>query len=127
MLDAMTTRTDHHTEAAAELLVRAHACLADGDPIQASEKGWEAAAQMVKAVAEARGWEHSDLREMFRAIHWLVEETGQPELRTYFSAANVLQMNFYDDFLPVATISFDLEAVERLVELLGPLSADRSD
>ena len=127
MMDAVTTRTDYHAETATEFLARAHAYLADGDSLQASEKGWEAAAQMIRAVAEARGWEHSDLREMFRAIHWLVEETGQPELRTYFSAANVLQMNFYDDFLPVATISFDLEAVERLVELLGPLVADRSD
>ena len=123
----MTTRTDYHTETATELLARAHADLADGDLLQASEKGWGAAAHMVKAVAEARGWEHGDLRELYRAIRWLVEETGQDELRDHFNAAIVLQMNFYDDFLPVATISFDLEAVERLVELLGPLAADRSD
>lgn len=125
-MDAVTTRTDYHAETAAEFLARAHAYLVNGDLLQASEKGWEAAAQMVRVVAEARGWEHGDLRELYRAIRWLVEETGQPELRDHFNAAIVLQMNFYDDFLPVATISFDLEAVERLVELLGPL-ADRSD
>ena len=119
----MTTRTDHHTETATELLVRARAHLADGDLMQASEKGWEAATLMVKAVAEARGWEHSDLRELYQAISELVEETEQPELRTYFNAAIVLEMNFYDDFLPAATIKYDLEHVERLVELLGPLAS----
>ena len=123
----MTTRTDYHTEAATELLVRAHACLADGDLLQASEKGWEAAAQMVKVVAEARGWEHGGQRELHQTIRWLVKETGQDELRSYFSAAIVLDMNFYDDFLPVATIKYDLEHVERLVELLGPLAANRPD
>ncbi len=127
MLDAMTTRTDHHTETATELLVRAHACLAIGDPMQASEKGWDAAALMVKAVAEARGWEHGGQRELHQTIRWLVKETGQEELRSYFSAAIVLEMNFYDDFLPAATIKYDLEHVERLVELLGPLAANRSD
>ena len=121
-MDAMTTRTDHHTETATELLVRAHADLADGAPLQASEKGWEAATLMVRAVAEARGWEHGDLREMYRVIRWLVDETGQGELRDHFNAAIVLEMNFYDDFLPAGTISFDLEAVECLVELLGPLA-----
>ena len=123
----MTTRTDHHTEKATELLVRAHACLADGDLPQASKKGWETAAQMVRAVAAARGWEHRDLRELYRAISELVEETGRDELRSYFNAAIVLEMNFYDDFLPAATIRYDLEQVERLVELLGPLAANRSD
>ena len=119
----MTTRTDYHTETATELLVRAHADLADGAPLQASGKGWDAATLMVNAVAEARGWEHGGQRELHQTIRWLVKETGQDELRSYFSAAIVLEMNFYDDFLPAATIRYDLEHVERLVELLGPLAS----
>ena len=119
----MTTRTDHHTGTATELLVRAHADLADGDLMQASEKGWDAAALMVNAVAEAWGWEHGGQRELHQTIRWLVKETGQDELRSYFSAAIVLEMNFYDDFLPAATIRYDLEQVERLIELLGPLAS----
>ena len=118
----MTTRTDHHTETATELLVRAHACLADGDLLQASEKGWETAAQMVKAAAEARGWDHSGRRELHQAVEWLVVETGQPELRSHFSAANTLRANFYDDFLEAEDVSAYLERVECLVELLGPLA-----
>ena len=118
----MTTSTDHHTEAATELLVQAHACLADGDLLQASKKGWETAAQMVKAVAEARGWDHGGRRELHQAVEWLVVETGQPELRSHFSAANTLRANFYDDFLEAEDVRAYLEAVECLVELLGPLA-----
>ena len=118
----MTTRTDHHTETATELLVQAQACLADGDLLQASEKGWETAAQMVKAVAEARGWDHGGRRELHQAVEWLVVETGQPELRSHFSAANTLRANFYDDFLEAEDVRAYLEAVECLVELLGPLA-----
>ena len=39
---------------ARDLLGKAHQALEDGDLIQASEKGWGAAAQAVKAVAERR-------------------------------------------------------------------------
>ena len=119
----MATRTDYHVETAAVFLARAQAYLADGDLLQASEKGWGAAAQMVKAVAEARGWDHSGHRQLHQAIRRLVEETGQPELRRHFSAANTLHANFYDGILPAEAISAHLEAVERLVELLGPLAS----
>ena len=53
----MTTRVDYHSETAGVFLTKAGGYLAEGDLLQASEKGWGAAAQMVKAVAEARGWD----------------------------------------------------------------------
>ena len=123
MLDAMTTRTDYHVETASEFLARAHAYLADDDLLQASEKGWGAAARMVKAVAKARGWDHNGHGQLHRAIRRLVEETGQGELRDYFSAANMLHQNFYDGFLEAQDVSAYLERVGRLVELLRPLAA----
>ena len=55
----MTTHADHPTDTVNEFLAAARACLAEGDLLQASEKGWGAAARMVKAVAETRGWRHS--------------------------------------------------------------------
>ena len=119
----MATRSDYHVETAAVFLARAQAYLADGDLLQASEKGWGAAAQMVKAVAEARGWDHSGHRQLYLAIRRLVEETGQGELRDHFSAANTLHQNFYDGLLEGEDVGSNLEAVERLVELLGPLAS----
>ena len=48
------------------LLAQAHAELAQGDVRQASEKGWGAAALMLKAIAEQRGWEHGKHRHLSR-------------------------------------------------------------
>ncbi len=118
----MTTRTECHSETATEFLVRARAYLADDDLLQASEKGWGAAAQAVKAAAESRGWNHSGHRQLHRVVAQLVEETGDQELRRRFNTANTLHINFYDGFLDATTISANLEDVERLVEQLRPLT-----
>ena len=63
----MTTGTDYRT-AAVQLLEQARAELDLGDTRQASEKGWGAAAQAVKAVAQGRGWEHNTHGDLFRAV-----------------------------------------------------------
>ena len=122
-MDAVTTRTDYHAETATEFLAQARAYLADGDLLQASEKGWGAAAHMVKAVAEARGWNHNGHRQLHQAVERLAAETGQPELQRYFNAANTLHKNFYDGVLEAGGVRSNLEAVERLVELLSPLAS----
>ena len=48
-----------YSHASRELLDQASRELAAGDVRQATEKGWGAAAQMVKAVASRRGWQHN--------------------------------------------------------------------
>ena len=110
-------RTDWHAETAAEFLARARGYLSDDDLLQASEKGWGAAAQMVKAAAEARGWNHSGQRQLHQTVERLVAETGQPELRTLFNATNTLHANFYDGFLPATAISADTAAPARVLNL----------
>ena len=118
----MVTRTEYHSETAAEFLARAHVYLAADDLLQASEKGWGAAARAVKAVAESRGWNHSGHRQLHQAVDRLVRETGDIELRNLFSAANTLHSNFYDGFLPAQAIGETLEGVERFVERLRSLT-----
>ena len=86
--------------------------------LEASAKGWDTAAQAVKAVAEARGWDHRGHRQLHQAVDRLVAETGQSELRTLFASANTLHSNFYDGFLSEEAISGYLEDVERFVERL---------
>ena len=53
------TQAPTYRAAGKELFGQAIQELADGGPRQASEKGWGAAAQMVKAMAEQRGWQHN--------------------------------------------------------------------
>ena len=77
----MTTRTQYHTDTATEFLSKAHVYLADGDLLQASEKGWGATARMVKAVAETRGWRHSTHGDLYRIIDRLANELGDERLQ----------------------------------------------
>ena len=118
----MTTRTEFYGKTATEFLVRAHAYLAADDLLQASKKGWGAAARAVKAAAESRGWNHSGHRQLHQAVDRLVRETGDIELRNLFSTANTLHSNFYDGFLSAQAIGETLEGVERFVALLRPLT-----
>ena len=50
--------------ASRQLLTQARTELSEGDTRQASEKGWGATAQMAKAIAEQRGWEHKTHRQI---------------------------------------------------------------
>ena len=118
-----TTTTQYHAETGRTFLVRARGYLAEDDLLQASEKGWGAAAQMVKAVAESRGWPHSGHRLLFVAINRLTDETGDEGLRDAFHAANTLHVNFYDGVLPRETVEASLNRVATLVEKLDPLVA----
>ncbi|MXZ67886.1 MAG: hypothetical protein F4Z17_02565 [Acidimicrobiia bacterium] len=66
----MTTLT--YQDAARHLLAQAFEELAAGDSRQASEKGWGAAAQMIKAIASSRGWSHGSHASLYRLISRLV-------------------------------------------------------
>ena len=50
--------SQQYQQASERLLAQARQEQADGDLAQASEKGQGATAQMLKAVAEQRGWEN---------------------------------------------------------------------
>ena len=72
-------RTTTYREQSRVFLAQAHEELAKGDLQQASEKGWGAASQMVKAVAQERGWLHRSHRHLHGVINSLDRETGDPE------------------------------------------------
>jgi Archaeal PaREP1/PaREP8 family len=96
----MTSKADEYALTSREFLTKAEEALAQDDLPQASEKLWGAAAQMVKGIAERRGWRHSGHRELFQVVNRLTEETGDGELRTLFDVANSLHSNFYENWMP---------------------------
>ena len=104
-----------------ELLNQAEEELGQGDLLQASEKLWGAAAHMVKAVAQHRGWEHSSHRALYGVIARLVEETGDTELGELFLVAGHLHTNFYENWLPHETIATEVPRVSYLVKRLQAL------
>ncbi len=114
----MTTRTEYHTATGRHFMAKASDYLADGDLLQASEKGWGAAAQTVKAVAEARGWSHDGHRQLYTAIDRLADETGDRRLRGLFRSANSLHQNFYEGWMTRDAVEDGLRDVEELVDKL---------
>ena len=58
-----------------------------GDYVQASEKFWGAAAEVIKAIAAKRGIDIRSHGEMHRFITTLSKETGDSEFLRYFSLA----------------------------------------
>ena len=119
----MVTRTEWREQTAAAFLARAGACLAEDDLLQASEKGWGAAAQALKAAAETRGWRHGSHRDLYTVVARLVSETGDPRIRTWFGVAGDLHANFYEGWLPAEIVEGHLSDVELLVAALGELSS----
>ena len=119
----MTTKTRYYNATGRKFLTKAQAYLADNDLLQASEKGWGAAAQMVKSVAEARGWPHDGHHQLWRVVNRLVDETGDPNIRTGFGLAGNLHTNFYEGWLPRETVEDYLSQVEELVSKLEPLAS----
>ena len=85
------------------------------------EKGWGAAAQMMKAVADARGWEHGRHRHLPPDRQPLRAETGDGDIRRLFAVASTLHENFYENHMTAADIEQDLADVERLLEKLEAL------
>ena len=116
----MTQHEDYAT-AGREFLAKAQEALTQGDLAQASEKGWGAAAQLVKAIAEQRGWSHSGHRELFQVVRRLAEEYSDPQLRTLFHVANSLHNNFYENWLPEELVQSGIQDVRALVAKLEPL------
>ena len=110
-----------YQDAARHLLAHGFEELAGGDSRQASEKGWGAAAQMIKAVASSRGWRHDSHAALYGVINRLVKETGDDVIRRRFGVANGLHQNFYENWGNTDYVAGGLADVRELLDKLQPL------
>ena len=94
-----------------------------GDLRQASEKGWGAASQMVKAAAEIRRWDHQSHGDLHHAVALLVREFGDRSLRVTFGSAGSLHQNFYEGWLTTEAVRGYLEEIEVFVERMERIVA----
>ena len=113
--------TEQYQQASERFLTQARQELAAGDLPQASEKGWGATAQILKAVAERRGWEHSRHRHHLVTVSRLRTETGDGDIRRWFNTASALHENFYENTMPAFEVAESLDDVEALLNKLLPL------
>ena len=109
-------RTTTYREQSRVLLGQAYEEFAKGDFVQASEKGWGATAQIVKAIAQERGWRHDSHRDLYQIVNELRHETGDAELATLFRAGSTLHVNFYENAYTGETVEDHLRDIERFVE-----------
>ena len=112
------TTADLYWERCYEYLDKAFAELQAGDLLQASEKGWGAASQAVKAIAEARDETHRHHAAILQMAYQLARETADPQLRTWFDSAQALHQNFYEGAMAAADVEAELDSVSRLVARL---------
>ena len=112
---------DGYTQQSRQFLTRAKEELDEGDLVQASEKLWGASAQMVKAVAQRRGWRHNSHRSLNDIVSRLARESGDPNLMTLFGFAESLHFNFYEDVKPREYVEHSASVVEELVSKLERL------
>ena len=75
--------------------------LAKGDYCQAGEKGWDTVAQLTKAVAALRSWDHYDHEAIRDAITGLMAELPEQALTIDrgLRAAEGLHGNFYEVYM----------------------------
>ena len=114
-------KTTTYQEQSRIFLAQAHEELNNGDQIKACEYGWKAAAHMLKAVADKRGWEHEDERDLFDIVEMLLIETGDSELATLFACSHALETNSHERWDPVGLTKSQLSGAEGFVDKLEVL------
>jgi hypothetical protein len=102
-----------------QLLEQGREALSQGELVQASEKLWGAAAQMVKSVAERRGWSHTSHRELFQVVNRLAQEIGDSEVRRLFQIANSLHTNFYENWMTQEYVEDSIGQIQEFINKLA--------
>ena len=111
-----------HLRLSEKYLREAEEFLSKGDLVQASEKGWGAASQAVKAAAARRGIRLGSHGELHRFVSELAK--GQEEIRRLWQSAGMLHQNFYENWLPEDMVAGNIRDVRELVRRLVPPSAE---
>ena len=114
----MATAAEEHVVTSRELLAKALEAVDQDDLLQASEKGWDAAAHMVNGLAEKRGWRHDGHRQLYQTVNRVAQETGDREIRMLFNSAAALHINFYENWMPREMVE---ESMVQVKEFLGKL------
>ena len=104
-----------HAELSRWCMQQAEDYLRTGNNIQASEKGWGAAAQALKAIAEERGWRHGSHALIVDVAQQVADEDIRPGWVGLFGTAQALHTNFYENWLSSDTVSIYLDDVRKLL------------
>jgi uncharacterized protein (UPF0332 family) len=114
-------RVELHLKLSEKFLREAEELLAKGDYVQASEKAWGAASQMVKALAVKEGGELRSHASLWEYVNKVAKRLGDVELRHLWGRANNLHQNFYENWMPPEEVEAALGDVRDFVKKLREL------
>ncbi len=118
------TEANKYAELSRWCIGEAENYLRQRNSIQASEKGWGAAAQALKAIAEERGWNHGSHGLIADIAQQVSDEHRRPDLVSLFGNAQALHVNFYEDWLSSDTVAIYLGQVKSLLPELERIRTD---
>ena len=110
--------SERYRSAAQTLYDQAIVELEAGDLRQASEKFWGSAAQAMKALAERNGWHHRSHRHFHENLDLMKDEDDHEKIVNWFSVAESLHVNFYEDRASYETISINAGKIRMLIDRL---------
>ena len=111
-------RAELHLKLCEKYMCEAESFLEEKGYVQASEKAWGAASQIVKAVAAREGRKLRSHASLWVYVDELAERLGDPELRYLWRTANVLHQNFYENWMPPREVELAVKDVKRFLEKL---------
>jgi len=109
---------EFHLRLCEKFLSEAEEFLRRGDYLQASEKGWDAAAQIVKALAAKEGRELRSHKDLWSYVNELTKKLQDIEIRHLWGRANNLHQNFYEGWMPPEDVEAAIEDVKKFIERL---------
>jgi len=111
-------KTELHLKLCEKYMREAEDFLTKKDYVQASEKAWGAASQIVKAAAAKEGKELRSHATLWEYVDTLAEKLEDPELRHLWRTANTLHQNFYENWMPPREVELSVKDTKNLLEKL---------
>lgn len=111
-------KAELHLKLCQKYMGEAKQLLAEKDYVQASEKAWGAASQMVKAAAAKEREELRSHASLWEYVDKLAEKLEDLELRHLWGRANNLHQNFYENWMPAREVELSVKDVESFLEKL---------
>jgi uncharacterized protein (UPF0332 family) len=111
-------KAELHLKLCEKYVREAEEFLAKKDYAQASEKAWDAASQMVKALAAKEGRELRSHAALWDYVDELAEKLKDVELRHLWGRANNLHQNFYENWMPPREVELSVRDVKAFLERL---------
>ena len=112
------TKAEIHENLSEKYLKDAEELMKKGDYVQASEKAWGAASQMLKAEAAGRGVELRGHSALHRFVITIARERGDEEIRRLWQSAGMLHQNFYENWLPKEMVVENIKDVKDFIKRL---------